>query len=200
MRDSDSQTDGVQWRVAILVIWGQRRLCARNRGTNDSPAWPCKSTGSSGRSGGRGAEGPSGASSERGTAVSRRSSGMWLGSGGRHAQRDLLCFTIMQQAQRTGTEYIISCPSFSPLCRATERTLVRPVTHSLKTAFPKSKTSIPDILHFVTGVLFKLMTMKPENKNTFIHMDALLRTIYLIVFLLNILYGHMKQIDHFGSM
>lgn len=103
----------------------------RWRGADDSPAWSDMSIGSSGRSGGRGAAGLTGASSERGTAVSRRSSGMWLGSGGRRAQRDLLCFTIMQQAQRTGTEYIISCPSSSPLCGATERTLVRPVTHSL---------------------------------------------------------------------
>lgn len=51
---------------------------------------------------------------------------------GRRAQRDLLFLAIMQQGQRTGTEYIISCPSSSPLCGATERTLWRLVTHSLK--------------------------------------------------------------------
>lgn len=121
------------------IFLGQLKLCSRNLGPEDSPAWPCKFTVSSGRSGGWGAAGWTGASSVRGTAVSRRGSGMWLGSGGRHTQRDLLCFAIMQQAQRTSTEYIISCPSSSPLCRATERTLVRPVTNSLNTAFPKSK-------------------------------------------------------------
>lgn len=128
----DSNSDCVQQKVAILVIWGQPRWRVNNSGTNNSPAWACKSFGSSGSSCGRGTVGPSGASSERGTTVSRRSSGMWLGSEGRHAQRDLLCPTIMQQGQRTGTEYIISCPSSSPLCGATERTLWRPVTHSLK--------------------------------------------------------------------
>lgn len=118
-------------------------------GRDDSPAWPCESAGSSGRSGGRGTAGPSGASSERGTAVSRRSSGMWPGSGGRRAQRDLLCSTIMQQGQRTGTEYIISCPSSSPLCRATERTLWRPVTHSLKSSLSKKSKNPPDRIYSV---------------------------------------------------
>lgn len=109
--------------------------------STDSPAWPCMCIWVSGRSRGAcggGTEGPSGASSERGMAVSRRSSGMWLGSGGRHTQRDLLCYTIMQQGQRTSTEYIISCPSSSPLCGATERTLWRPVTHSLKNSHSKT--------------------------------------------------------------
>lgn len=101
----------------------------KKRGLGDSPAWPCKSIGSSGRSSGRGTAGLSGASTQRGMAVSRRSSGMWPGSGGRHAQRDLLCSTIMQKGQRTGTEYIIRCPSSSPLCE-TEKALWRP-SHTL---------------------------------------------------------------------
>ncbi|PWA31187.1 hypothetical protein CCH79_00002705 [Gambusia affinis] len=49
--------------------------------------WLCESAGSSGRSWGWGLAGPLGASSERGTAVSRRSSGMWPGSGGRRSTK-----------------------------------------------------------------------------------------------------------------
>lgn len=104
--------------------------------TKGSPVWPSKSKGSSGGSGEWGTAGRTGASSLRETAVSRRSSGMWLGSGERHKQRDLLCFTIMQRAWRTSTEYIISCPSSTLLSAAIERTLVRLLTASLKTAFP----------------------------------------------------------------
>lgn len=131
------------WNLhAIIIIMRsimnspEPRFCF-SRGTNHLPVWPWVSMWASRRScggSGRGSVGWSGASSERGTAVSRRSSGMWLRSGGRQAQRNLLCSTIIQQGQRTSTEYIISCPSSSPLCRATERTLWRPVTHSLKNA------------------------------------------------------------------
>lgn len=134
-------------------------------GLNDSPAWPCKSTGSSGRSGGRGTAGPSGASSERGTAVSRRSSGMWPGSGGRHAQRDLLCSTIMQQGQRTSTEYIISCPSSSPLCGATERTLWRPVT---------VRSSADTLMQFTLGV---------RKKTPQIREDVLWKSVVTVLYL-----------------
>ena len=136
----------------------------RTWGPSDSPAGPCKSIGSSGRSCGRGTAGPSGASSVRGTAVSRRSSGMCPGSGGRHAQRDLLCGTIMQQGQRTSTEYIISCPSSSPLCGATERTLWRPVTHSLKSSLSKIQNLHTGYADFGTGILFKLITRKQSGQ------------------------------------
>lgn len=94
-RDCFSRGDDFQKSLSGPHSWSSEIICL---GTKISPVWPSKSKGSSGGSGEWGTVGRTGASLLRETAVSRRSSGMWLGSGERHKQRDLLCFTIMQRA------------------------------------------------------------------------------------------------------
>lgn len=135
------------------------------QGANHSPAWFSETARSSGRSCGRGTSGPSGAPAVRGTAVSRRSSGMWLGSG----RETFTKRSFMMPHNATGTEdqhrihnqlpFIFTIvPSHWMDTLEVGRTLIK------KQASTESQTSRPDIQHLVTKNWFKLITKTVGGK------------------------------------
>lgn len=112
-------------RVWPSIIPGHLKLFVWNSGTKISPVWPSRSEGSSGGSGEWETVGWTGASSLREAAVSRRSSGMWLGSGGRQTKRSFMFHynaTSLEDQHRIHNQllsiFTIVCHHWKDTCEA----------------------------------------------------------------------------------